>query len=417
MISKLQNKAKEWLLWSQKYTRTDMLYLAKGGLWLSLGDVISAVLGLLTAIAFANLLPQEIYGTYRYILSIAGVLSIASLNRMGTAVTRAVARGFEGSFVPAVKAQQLWSLLGSIGGLAVAGYYFTQDNNTLTVSFLIVALFIPLYRPFVTYSSYFSGKKLFNISTRYTIISHAISAIVLIVVLYLTNNILLILLGYFAPLSISSYTFYRITKSKIQPDSKVSEEALSFGKHLSFLGAITAAIEQLDKILLWHFLGAASLAIYAFALAPVHQMLGFIKLILPLSLPKLAEKTKGDLKKTLPYKLFIMAGTIGIFVLIYIIAAPLLFKILFPQYIESVFYSQIFALGLLTVPRNLISEALNAHGETKKIYILSLTSATFRLPLIIILVGLFGIWGAIYAYIISSFFSLILSAFLFFKRP
>ena len=74
MIKKIKEKIYNLLRWSEKYTKTDMVYLAHGGFWLSFGQIISSLSSFLLAIAFANLLPKETYGNYKYILSIASIL-------------------------------------------------------------------------------------------------------------------------------------------------------------------------------------------------------------------------------------------------------------------------------------------------------------------------------------------------------
>ena len=89
----MKAKITSFLLWSQKYTKADMLYIAKGGFWVMFGQGMNAILSLGLLVAFANFLPKETYGTYRYILSIAGMLSIFTLTGMNSAVSRSVARG------------------------------------------------------------------------------------------------------------------------------------------------------------------------------------------------------------------------------------------------------------------------------------------------------------------------------------
>jgi len=73
-------------------------YFLTQGSYLSIGHVISIICGFLLSIAFARFLPKEIYGQYRYILSVVAILAIFTLPGLKTAITQAVARGFEGSF-------------------------------------------------------------------------------------------------------------------------------------------------------------------------------------------------------------------------------------------------------------------------------------------------------------------------------
>src|SRR3989338_1976898 len=140
---RVRGRLYRFLRWSERYTKTDMVYLASGGFWLTLGQIISSAATFGLAIAFANLLPKETYGTYKFILSIAGILSVLTLPGMMTALTQAVARGFEGSVIPALKLRVRWGMLAGLGNLVVATYYYFNGNTKLTISFLIVAAFLP----------------------------------------------------------------------------------------------------------------------------------------------------------------------------------------------------------------------------------------------------------------------------------
>ena len=109
------NQMKNWfyrfLKRTQKYTGTDNVYLAKGGFWLTLGQVVSMASAFLLAIAFANLLDPVTYGNYKYILSLLGLLGIFTLDGMRTAINQAVARDLEGSFYTGFKTKLKWGLL------------------------------------------------------------------------------------------------------------------------------------------------------------------------------------------------------------------------------------------------------------------------------------------------------------------
>ena len=142
-MSKIKRKIYYLLRKSQKYTKTDMVYLAKGGSWLTFGQIISTIAAFLSALAFANLLPRETYGTYKYILSIVSILTASTLSGINKALFRSIARGREGPFVPALKTKIKWGLLGGLASIVLAGYYYINGNITLTISFLIAAIFLP----------------------------------------------------------------------------------------------------------------------------------------------------------------------------------------------------------------------------------------------------------------------------------
>ena len=123
----LHHKIYKLLRRSEKYTKTDMVYLAKGGFWLTINQIISISSAFLLSIALANLLPKEIYGQYKCIISIFSILAISTLPGMDTAVTRSIAQGNEGSFKQALKTKMKWGLLGALVSLCFAIYYLLQQ--------------------------------------------------------------------------------------------------------------------------------------------------------------------------------------------------------------------------------------------------------------------------------------------------
>jgi O-antigen/teichoic acid export membrane protein len=386
----------------EKYTKTDMVYLAKGGFWLTLGQGISSVSAFLLAIAFANLLPKETYGTYKYVLSIFGLLAIPTLSGMGVAITRAVAQGKDGSFLPALRLKIRWGLLGALASLGLAGYYFVQNNTELTFVFLITAIFVPFMDSFALYGTIFQGKKKFDISSRYGIWIKITASLSIFATLYFTRNLLAILFAYFA-----SYTFLRLIVLKLSlkfvENKKEDPGAISYGKHLSLMGIIGMVAAQIDKILLFHFLGAGNLAIYLFALAPLDILKGPLGNITKLILPKFAERKSSEIKNNIKNKfkiLFIV--NLGIMIS-YILIIPFLFKMFFPQYMGSVFFSQIFAVSLLASSLNPAGVFLQAKKKIKEQYISRTINPIMQVVLTFILIIWLGIWGAILVKMFSRF--------------
>jgi O-antigen/teichoic acid export membrane protein len=90
MWNKFKNKTYHLLRWSEKYTKTDMVYLTKGGFWLTTGKIISAIVGFILLIIYANFLPKETFGNFQYILSIIGLLYIFNLPGLDTSLTKSI---------------------------------------------------------------------------------------------------------------------------------------------------------------------------------------------------------------------------------------------------------------------------------------------------------------------------------------
>lgn len=412
-MKNFKQKIHNLLKWSEQYTATDMVYLAKGGFWLTLGQIVSAGSAFLLAIAFANLLPKETYGTYKYILSIAGILSISTLAGMNTAIIQAVARGYEGSFIPILKIKIYWGLMGGLASLILAGYYYFNGNTTLTISFLISAVFLPFMDSFGIYNTLLLGRKLFNVSVKYSIISQIIAVAALIAALFFTKNIFLILLAYFTSWTILRFIFLKITLKKFPPNNQQDSQTISYGKHLSFMNILPLIAQQLDKILLWHFLGPVQLAIYSFAIAIPNQIKSLFKNLQTLILPKFSERSREEIKTALFNKILKLGMLLIFITILYILFAPFIYKILFPEYLESILYSQIFAISIIATTLAILPTTfLQAKLAQKELYQFYTIGAIFQIAALFILIYQLGLIGAVIAKIISEFFNLICLFFL-----
>jgi len=415
MIKIIKQKIYNFLRQSEKYTKTDMVYLFKGGSWLTAGQIVSSICSFLLAIAFANLLPKETYGNYKYILSIASLLAIPTLSGIDTAIIQAVARGYEGSFIKGLKTKIQWGLFGGLASLILSGYYYFNNNFTLTFAFLIAGIFVPFMDSFNIYSSFLIGKKLFNIQTKYISSVRILSIGTIISTLFFTKNLFIIIFAYFFSYSLFRAIFLIITLKRYIPNKEKDSGTISYGKHLSLMNIINALANCLDKVLVFHYLGAVELAIYSFAIIPPEQLKGFLKNIRPLALPKLSNKTTKEIKKTIFQKTIKLGLFISIGVIVYILLAPYFYKIFFPQYLDSVFYSQVFSISLITAISILPVSALQAKMAKKELYKLNIYGPIIEIFLLLFSVYFYGILGIILARVISRFINLGMSYWLFKK--
>ncbi len=396
----IKEKIYRFLRKSEKYTKTDMVYLAKGGFWLTFGQIISSLSVFLLAIAFANLLPKETYGTYKYILSLLGLLAIPTLSGMGTAITRSVAQGNDGSFLPALKLKIRWGLFGGLTSLGLSGYYYFQGNIELMFAFLISAIFIPFMDSFALYGSLLQGKKKFEVSSKYGISIKIIASLSIFITLYFTKNLFAILFVYLA-----SYTLLRLILLKLSlkyiENKKEDPDTISYGKHLSLMSVIGVVASQIDKLLAWHFVGPAELAIYSIAVAMPEQIKGVFKNVGILALPKFAEKSSEEIKKNIYKKMWQFFIVLILIVTAYWFLAPIIFKLLFPQYLGSVFYSQVFGLSLVLLAFiNLGDVYLKSQHKQKELYKINIYSSIIQIFLLFIFIYYFGLWGVIFARIL-----------------
>ncbi len=409
VIQKIRTKAYHFLRWTEKWTKTDMIYLTKGGFWLTIGQIFSALSSFILAIAFANLLPKETYGSYKYVLSIAGILSIFTLPGMGSALVRSIARGNDGSFLLALKTRIRWGLLGGAVSLGLAVYYFI-NHSQLALAFLIAAIFIPFLDSIDLYRFLLQGKKKFDVLSKYTIYIKILATLAILAAVFFSQNLVIIIITYFLAYTSLRYIFHKKSLNYLE-NNKTDHQTVSFGKHLSLVEAISRVSFNVDKILLWHFIGPIEVALYSISIAIPEQIKGLFIHISTLSLPKLSNKSTTEIKKNLDYKLGILFFIFVTIFIIYYLLAPCFFKLFFPQYLDAIVYSQIYCAIVLMIPAAYVfGPILKSQQKTKLIYITNISKSVvyFSLLLILILLNSMNITNLITVKLISELFFLLI---------
>lgn len=408
-MEQIKQKAYNTLRWSERYTKTDMVYLARGGFWLTLGQIVAALSSFLLAVAFAHFLPKESYGTYKYILAIGGTLSLFTLPGMSTAVTQAVARGFDDVIKPALRARLKWGSLGGVVSLSVGGYYYIQGNYLLSASLLIIGLFLPLMETLGLYDALLQGKQKFATSTKYFIISHISFVTLSLLALPFTKNIIVFIFIYFFSWTAFRFIFLKKSLAGISKKNDAVGSFIKYGNHLSFMGIIGIIANYADRILLFHYVGAQEAAIYSIAIALPEQMKGMFKNISSLALPKFSQASTTSQDSFLWRKIIQLIFLLIFITILYIIIAPFLFNFFFPKYLESIIYSQIFSLSLVTTSLIIPVSYLQATESKKELYIFNILSPIVQLVLLFIGAYSYGILGVILARVVARFFNLVLS--------
>jgi O-antigen/teichoic acid export membrane protein len=395
---------------TEGFFKTDMIYAAKGSFWMTFGQVVSSVLSLLVIIAFANLLPKETYGLYKYILSLVGILGIFTLTGMNSAVTQAVASGDDGALVTSVKYQLKWNLLMVLGFFVLGGYYLLNGDQNMGISLFILGIFVPTTLALNTYGSYLEGKKNFKVSNISSTLSTIVYIVGMLLVIYFSGEVILLVVVYALSTFFTTLFFYIYVLKKFKPGENSDTEALKYGKELTFIGFIAPIAAQVDKITLAHFWGATALASYSLALAVPDRAAIFLKNYVGLGFPKFSTKTPLELN-TVFWKRIVQGLSVGILAaIVYIFLAPFLFKYLLPQYLDSLFFSQILALGMVfAIPNRYLSLLLVSQKMSKTIFINNLIQNLLKIALYAVMGFMSGVFGLVLAYVINSFVSLLIN--------
>ena len=398
----LRNLVYRALRGSEGLFKTDMIYLTKGGFWLSFGQVLSTLAALASAVVLANQLDQNTYGIYKYILTAFGLLATTNLLGINTSLTQSIIRDGESSVLPALREKIKWSLWGSVLAVAGALYYLYKGNTNYFALFALVAAFLPFLETLTIYDAVLQARKDFRKSTLYSLAVQMVASGSLIISTLLTENVVIIIAAFFGSTTLVKYWFYLKVTNSINPSGVSGETVIPYGKYLSFISAFNNLTNYIDKLAIYFLLGPINLAIYSIAIAPVDHLKSLLKGVKTLSFLKLSGQDGLGMEGRLRYRLGLLSVLVLAASAAYVFVAPYLFSILFPKYIESIIYSQVFALSLFAVITAFVAEtALVAIGAKRQITQYNLFNNLFGLVIIMVFVYFYGLWGAVAGRIVN----------------
>jgi O-antigen/teichoic acid export membrane protein len=404
-MDEMKLKIINFLRKTEKYTKTDMVYLAKSNFWLNINKFLSIGNGFILSIAFANFITKEEYGLYTFVLAIIGLFTMAPTTGLGNGITREAAQGNHQIIFEGLRKIFPWSILSGIMIVILGIYYGFQDNFSLFICFILAGTAIPILISSSVAKSFLSSIGDFKTLASWNARRTPFMTLAIIFTLWLTKSATIVLIVYIAGNLLLGILLYRsVTKKYNLKDRHQNSGRFAgrFGFHTGLISLFNYFADEVDSLLLWKLLGAGPLALYTYAIAPVREIRGLIENQSAIALPRFAQRDFQTVKENLGHKikqLYFVAVPIAI---AYIILAPFIFSIFFPQYLESVIYTQIATVSILSAPRRLISTAISAHQKIKESYIMSLAPNIIKIISMIILIPIYGIFGAIIALIITE---------------
>ncbi len=403
------------LRWSERYTKTDMVYLVKSASWLSLGQATATVSSFFLAVLFANALSPEVYGSYKYALAIGVLLALPGLNGINAALVQTVSRGNIRTYQDAFRTKLIWSLLGTIGGLVIAFYYAVHGNMPLALVFSILAVCVPLAEAFSLYDSLLQGKMLFRISTRYSSFAQLALTVLIGASVLLSGNLVILVLAYAGGWLLVRAVATARTLRQVPLSGTTDPETIPYGKHLSVMGVVGTLANYADRLLIFHYLGAVELAIYTVATGPAEQLKSLFKNIAAIALPRFSRRSRAELLASTFQKTWRLALSTFAIAILFSAAIPFLYPLLFPKYPEAVLFAQVFAISTVGIALILPQTALQALSATRELYVLSFASAIAQIIALFIGVLYFGLWGVVIARVavrlLTLLFGLVLASY------
>ncbi len=386
MLSKLSN-----------FLKLDLNYFLSGGLWLTLANLVTIIIGIILSAVLARVWSSEVYGQYIFLISVIGLLNALILPGMNQVLLQAISEKKDGTYLKVIAIVLKWSLLAIIPLSIIAVYFYLQSNLYLSLTFLILSLIFPIYYASSLYGPVFTGKKDFKRLSFYTFLVQLVNLGTTIIFLLSYPSFLLVIISSFLFTTLIqiyvSYVAYKSLNNK-----NTDQELIKLGYHISYSQSTILGADYFDRFFIPAYLGFSANAIYNFAILIPNQIHTFLKSSITLGQPKIAEHSTKNLRGVIIQKAILLELLILGLVLCYILLAPTIFKVFFPIYLDTAMpLSQLIAVGLLYFPSNLFGLGIIKLRSHKYSYFINITYAISNIVIVLVFVSLWGLTGAAFS--------------------
>lgn len=387
-----------------KLLNVDFLYLLRGGSVLGVGHTIGVFSGFFLSLIFANYVDGNTYGTFKYIVSIAGILGAFTLSGVTTTIMQSVARGFEGTLRAEQKSYLKWSSASILFSVLVGTYYVYKGDPILGYGIIAVTICNYILTFFTLQGAFLSAKKNFRwLTINQTINSVSLLGAISAWVYFGLTSVPWIIFGYYGSQIFAQCLLYLRLLRVYKPNPLVDSTDKNLSKHLSAGNIITSFAEYLDKILIFQYLGPYQLALYAFSVGIPDQIRGVNKLMNTLIIPKMSLKddTSLDMSVKSHAKKYVFVSSMIVIVFYFI--APYPYHYFFSNYPEAAGLASLYLLILpITALSIMHGHAIQIKKDVQSLYIIRTVEAGGKIILLFILIPLFGVPGAICSILFSK---------------
>jgi O-antigen/teichoic acid export membrane protein len=181
------------------------------------------------------------------------------------------------------------------------------------------------------------------------------------------------------------------------------------------VGIIPTIATYLDRLLVFHILGPAQLAVYAIAIAAPEQLKNFLSILDLIGLPKFARRPAREIQRSMRAKYLLLLLVALVVIGGYVLLAPLLFRWFFPAYLEAVSYSRLYALSMFNIVLVPARMFLLAKRRITEMYWSTTVTSVLQIALMVVLTLSHGLLGLILARLITRFAGVVMD-WLFYRR-
>jgi O-antigen/teichoic acid export membrane protein len=256
--------------------------------------------------------------------------------------------------------------------LVISLYYLFNENLNLSFGFLFASILGPILCASALVNAYYMGRKDFKMFALAQNSVDLIQFIAIFILAYFSNNFIFIISGYFivtitANLAIvfktliddQKYKNSNLYKHEVTDELDTKETKLQ--SKLNLAGILLGFTNQVDKLLIFHFIGAAPLAIYSLITAMSDQARTPVKAISSAMFPRMSIASFSKNKMYLSLLVLTLFSSL-MYIVLYLLY-PFIFENFFPKYVDYIHFANLASIGIIFAPINFLYLYAQAKGD------------------------------------------------------
>lgn len=360
-------------------------------------NVLQLAVGIASSSIIAGSLARAEFGAFQYVLSIGATLTVLSLSGLSTVLVQEVSRGNKGALRAITRLRLSWSWLMTVCLLAVAAYYaFVDPKQDLAAALVVAAITMPVALSFDV-TGFLVGTSDYRRLSVYPLATQVLVAIATVAAALYWRDAVHVLIATYVVQALCALGSYRLVASAYRPeDNSLSPEAREFGWRLSAANLIPSVVHRLDLLVVGSMIGLEDLAVLALGRLFYDKMRIVMDPLTSLFVPRLYARTGVEAYRFSFRVTVLVLLVLGGFVIALGASMPLVFRMLYPRYMDGVPYAVALMGAYWVSTPNAVFQCLLQHERrTRQVAQAAFLSHAIYLASLPILLLSMGVWGVV----------------------
>ena len=368
-------------------------------------NIVLLVVGLATTPVMTLVFSREQFGVYQFTHGVVGSLAFLTLHGLKQVIVQETAKGRHGTLARALQLRVRASVLEVVVLLCLAGYYYVvAEQRTLALCFMATSLLFPIGAVLDSYESYLLGRKSYTLYSRLPMMVGIGVSLATVLSAWLLRNPAAALLAYGAGQVGLRIVAHRVALKYEPPiGSEWSAPALRFGVGLSAVGLMPMVSLRLGTVLVGALFSMPEVSVLALALMLLEKSKTLLNVLGEVFGPRVVSQSGADLFRRANWAILAYVAIVLCYTLVIVAATPVIFRVLFPLYLDVIPLARLAVLSLLPgAPAAIMELTITSEERLKQTSVIRSVQFGFDLVTIFAAVQLWGVTGVIIAKFLSG---------------